>query len=321
MTRFLRRLLIATCCCLPPFALAETFPSKPVRMVVGWPAGGPADAIARMVTQGMSDALGQSVVIDNRAGAGGNIGSEATARAKPDGYTIMLATVASHGINPALYPKLNYDPIGDFAPIGLITTSPSTLVVPANSPFKTVRELIDAARAAPGKLNYGSAGNGSSPHLATSRFNVLAGVDIKGVPYKGTAPALTDLMAGRVDFMITIGSIPYVKSGQLRALAVASRARIPAMPDVPTFDEAGLPNFYTDWWYGLAAPAGTPRPILERLNQALNAALANPQLQRQLVDLGALPVPPMGVDAFWEFVVAGMPRTAEMVRASGAKVE
>ncbi|XAH25933.1 tripartite tricarboxylate transporter substrate binding protein [Xylophilus sp. GW821-FHT01B05] len=307
--------------CGGPAMAQSPVASTPITLVVGWPAGGPSDNVARTIAVRMSEALGQPIVIDNRAGAGGNIGSDLVARAKPDGNTIMLATVASHGLNSVLYAKLNYDPMKDFAPIGMITTSPSVLLVPVDSPIRSVRQLVDAARAQPGKLNYASGGVGSSQHLAGASFRKLAGVDIAHIPYKGTAPAMTDLMANRVDLILTTGAMSFIRSGKLRPLAVAAHQRLPALPDVPTFDEAGLKGFYTDSWYGLVAPAGTPRPILEKYNAALAAALRNPELQKQFMEQGSSAVKPMGVDEFWSFVQQQLPLAAEQVRASGAKAE
>lgn len=298
-----------------------TFPTRPITLIVGWPAGGPADNVARPIAAQMSVILGQQIVIDNRPGAGGNIGSDLAARSKADGYTIMLATVASHGWNPALYSNLSYRPIEDFAPVGLISTSPGTLLVPANSPYKTVRDLVDWAKAHPGKLNYGSGGVGSSQHMAAAMFKKLAGIDVTHIPFKGTAPAMTELMAGRVDMIITTGATPFVRSGKLRALAVASRQRLPSLPDVPTFDQAGVPAFHTDNWYGLVAPANTPRAILETLNAALAKALENAEVQKQFVENGAFPVKPMSIDDYWDFVRKQMPEAAEAVRNSGAKME
>lgn len=308
--------------CTPVPSLAQSaYPSGPITMIVGWPAGGPSDNVARMIATKISNAIGQPVVIDNRAGAGGNIGSDIASRARPDGYTIMLATVASHGLNSALYPKLNYDPIKDFAPVGFITSSPSTLLVPVDSPIKSVEQLIATAKASPGKLNYGSGGVGSSQHLAGASFKKIADVDIVHVPYKGTAPAMTDLMAGRVDMILTTGVVSFVRSGKVRALAVASHQRLPALPEVPTFDEAGVKGFYTDSWYGLVAPAGTPRPILEKLNAALATALGDAEVQNRFSEMGFLPANPMKIDAFWDMVQKQMPVAAELVRSTGAKVE
>lgn len=297
------------------------YPNRPITMVVGWTAGGSADAVARLVASQMSSVLGQPVIVDNRAGAGGNIGSELVAKAKADGYTIMLATSASHGFNSVLYSNLSYKPIEDFAPIGMINSSAGTLLVPVNSPYKTLRDLIDAAKARPGKLNYGSGGVGSSQHLAGAMFNKLAGVELAHIPFKGTAPAMTDLMAGRVDMIITTGPVQFIRSGKLRPLAIAARERHPAMPDVPTFDQAGLKGFYTDNWYGLAAPAHTPRPVLETLNAALVKVLANPEVQKQFIEQGAFPAKPMTIDEYWAFVKKQMPTAAELVRTSGARMD
>lgn len=303
-------------------ALAQAaYPERAVTMVVGWPAGGSADALARHIAVEMGGLLGQTVVVDNRAGAGSNIASEQVAKAKPDGYTLMLATGASHGYNSALYARLNYRPIEDFAPVGLINSSSGTLLVPVNSPFKSVRDLIAAAKAQPGKLNYASAGFGSSQHMAGAMFVKLAGVDITHVPFKGVAPAITELMAERVDLITTTGPLPFIRSGKLRALAIAAPERHPAMSEVPTFDEAGLKGFYTDNWYGLVAPAGTPQPLLDKLNATLNQVLARPEVQKQFIEQGAFPGKPMTPGAFWAFVKAQMPQAAEMVHTSGAKVE
>ncbi|MGO4303598.1 Bug family tripartite tricarboxylate transporter substrate binding protein [Cupriavidus sp. RAF12] len=322
VSRLLRIAAGATILASSTLLSAQTaLPPGAITMVVGWPAGGPSDAVARLVSAQMSKTLGQSIVIDNRAGAGGNIGSDIAARAKPDGSTIMLATATSHGLNSALYSRLNYDPIKDFSPIGLITTSPGVMLVPKDSPYRSVAELVAKARAQPGQLNYGSGGVGSSQHLAGAVFRKLANVDVAHIPFKGTAPAMTDLMAGRVDFIITTGALPFIRSGKVRPLAVAAHQRLPALPDVPTFDEAGVKGFYTDSWYGLVAPANTPRPAQEKLNAALNQALRDPELQQQFSEQGSLLVKPMGVDEYWAFVKKQMPIAAEQVRISEAKAD
>lgn len=299
----------------------DVLPPGSITMIVGWPAGGPADNVARLTAGKMSEALGKTIVIDNKAGAGGNIGSDAAARAKADGSTIMLSTVASHGLNSALYAKLNYDPIKDFAPVGLISSSPSVMLVPVDSPFKTVKELVDYSKANPGKLNYGSGGVGSSQHLAGASFKKITGADVTHIPFKGTAPAMTDLMAGRVDLIITTGALPFIRSGKVRPLAIAYQERLPNLPDVPTFDEAGYKGFYTNSWYGLVAPAGTPRPVLEKLNSALATALNNPDVQKMFADQGSIAAKPMKIDEYWKFVQDQMPVAAELVKTSGAKVD
>ncbi|MDM0025498.1 Bug family tripartite tricarboxylate transporter substrate binding protein [Variovorax saccharolyticus] len=299
----------------------DTFPSKPITMIVGWATGGSADNVSRLIAQHMSTALGQPVLVDNRAGAGSNIASELVAKSKPDGYTIMLATPASHGYNSALYSSLKFRPMEDFSPIGMISTSPGTMLVPVDSPYKTLRDLIAAAKAAPGKLNYGSAGVGSSQHLAGALFNKMAGVDIAHIPFKGSGPAMTEMMAGRLDVIITTGPLPFVQSGKVRPLAIASHQRHPAMPTVPTFEEAGLKGYITDNWYGLVAPANTPRPVLDALNAALVKSLASPDVQKAFVEQGAFPAKAMKPDEFWAYVRKGMPEMAEQVRAAGAKMD
>ncbi|KQT11246.1 Bug family tripartite tricarboxylate transporter substrate binding protein [Ramlibacter sp. Leaf400] len=303
----------------PAFAQGA-FPERPITLIVGWPAGGSADALARMVANDMAGALGQPIVVENKAGAGSNIGSEFVAKARPDGYTIMLATSASHGFNSVLFSRLPYKPLEDFAPIGMINTSPGTMLVPLDSPFKSVQDIVKAAKAQPGKLNYASAGIGSSQHLAGAMFRKLEDIDVTHIPFKGAGPAMTDLMAGRVDYIITTGPLPFVRGGKVRPLAVAARQRHPAMPDVPTFEQAGV-KLYTDNWYGLVAPAATPRPVLDTLNAALNKALVKPEIQKQFIEQGAFPGKPMTPDAFWTFVRNQMPEAGELVRVSGAKVE
>lgn len=297
------------------------FPERPITLVVGWAAGGSADALARLVANDMASTLGQSVVVENRVGAGSNIGSEFVARAKPDGHTIMLATSASHGFNSVLFSKLPYKPLEDFSPIGLINTSAGTLLVPVDSPFKSVQDIINAAKAQPGKLNYASAGMGSSQHLAGAMFKKVTGVDIVHIPFKGAAPAMTDLMASRVDMIITTGPLPFIRGGKLRALAIAARERHPAMPDVPTFDQAGVKGFVTNSWYGLVAPAATPGQVIEVLNSALNKTLEKPEIKKLFIEQGAFPGKAMTSEAFWTFVKKQMPEDAEMVQVSGARVE
>ncbi len=231
-----------------------------------------------------------------------------------------MATGASHGINPALYGKLGYDPIKDFAPVGIISSSASVLLVPAKSPYKTAGELLADLRARPGKLNYGSAGNGSSGHMAAARLQKLTGLEALHVPFKGGAPAMTALIGGQIDFMLDSGAMAQIKSGQLRALAVAAPKRLAPLPGVPTFGELGVTGFDTNWWYGVVAPAGTPRPVLDKLNAALNTAMSAPDLQQKLTDFGAI-AEHGTVDGFWAFVQQQMPVMAELVRTTGARID
>jgi tripartite-type tricarboxylate transporter receptor subunit TctC len=306
---------------LGALAYAQPADKKPITLIVGWPAGGPSDNVARLAATHMAEALGRPIVIDNKAGAGGNIGTDAAARSPADGNTMLLATVASHGLNSALYPKLNHDPVRDFAPIGLITASPCVLLVPISSPYRTVDELVRAAKAKPGQLNYGSGGVGSTQHLAGASFLKVANIEVTHIPFKGTAPAMTELMAGRVDFILTTGAMPFVRSGKLRALAVTASQRLPALPEVRTFDELGLKGLHVESWYGLVAPAGTPLEQRQKLNAAMNTALQKSEVQKQFVEQGALAVKPGTPDQFWQFVLRQMPLSAEQVRISGAKAE
>jgi len=253
-------------------ALAQApFPARPVRLVVPYPAGGPADVLARTIGTRLGEGLGQTVIIDNRGGAGTAIGTKAVADAPADGYTILLGTVSSHAINPILNPRIGYNPVKDFAAIGPVAATPFLLVVHPSVQAQTVRELIALAKARPGTLASGSAGNGTSNHLAIELFKTQTGTDILHVPYKGSAPALADVLSGQIPMMFDLvtTSVPQVRSGTLRALAVTSRERLPALPTVPTMIEAGVPDFDVSAWFGLFAPAATPPAVIARLNAEL----------------------------------------------------
>jgi len=253
---------------------AANYPHQPIKLMVPWPPGGGVDTTARIVSDMLGHRLGQPFVVDNRAGAGGNIGTELAARQKPDGYNLLMSSISPNAVNASLYNKLGFDPVKDFEPIVYVSAVPNILVVPGDSPFKTAKDVIDAARANPGKLNYASGGIGSSQHLAAVQFATAAKIDIVHVPYKGTAPAEADLAAGHVSIMLdTTTCLPFVASGKMRALAVASKKRNPALPDVPTFDEVGLSGVYASSWYGLSAPAGTTKAIIDELNAAAHAVL------------------------------------------------
>lgn len=297
------------------------YPSQPIKLMVPWPAGGGVDTTARMISEPLAQKLGQPIVIDNRGGAGGNIGTELAARVKPDGYNLLMGSISPNAVNIHLYSKLGFDPIKDFAPIVYVSAVPNILVVPASSPFKTVKDVIDAAKANPGKLNYGSGGVGSSQHLAAVQFMSAAKIDIVHVPYKGTAPAEADLAAGHISLMLdTTTCLPFVASGRMRALAVASKQRNPALPDVPTFDEAGLPGIYASSWYGLLAPAGTPRPIIDKLNAQANEVLQSPDMKRRMAEFGA-EVGGGTPEEFGQFIVSEIKRYESIVRLSGAKLD
>ncbi|MBT2300713.1 tripartite tricarboxylate transporter substrate binding protein [Variovorax paradoxus] len=300
---------------------AAGYPNQPIKLMVPWPAGGGVDTTARMISEPIAQKLGQPIVIDNRGGAGGNIGTELAARAKPDGYNLLMGSISPNAVNIHLYSKLGFDPIKDFAPVVYVSAVPNILVVPASSPFKTVKDVIDAAKANPGKLNYGSGGVGSSQHLAAVQFMSAAKIDIVHVPYKGTAPAEADLAAGHISLMLdTTTCLPFIASGRMRALAVASKKRNPALPDVPTFDEVGLPGVYASSWYGLMAPAGTPRPVIDKLNAEANQVLRSADMKRRMAEFGA-EVGGGTPEEFGQFIVSEIKRYESIVRLSGAKLD
>jgi tripartite-type tricarboxylate transporter receptor subunit TctC len=297
------------------------YPSQPIKLMVPWPAGGGVDTTARMISEPLAQKLGQPIVIDNRGGAGGNIGTELAARVKPDGYNLLMGSISPNAVNVHLYSKLGFDPVKDFAPIVYVSAVPNILVVPASSPFRTVQDVIDAARANPGKLNYGSGGVGSSQHLAAVQFMSAAKIDIVHVPYKGTAPAEADLAAGHISLMLdTTTCLPFIASGRMRALAVASKKRNPALPNVPTFDEVGLPGIYASSWYGLMAPAGTPRPIIDKLNAQANEVLQSADLKRRMAEFGA-EIGGGTPEEFGQFIVSEIKRYESIVKLSGAKLD
>ena len=266
------------------------YPTKPVKMIVPFQAGSAPDVLARAVSERLGAAIGQAIVIDNRPGAGGNIGADAAAKAPGDGYTLMLATI-SHASNPSLYRNVNYDPVKDFAPVSLIARVPGLLVVPADSPIKSVADLVAAARAKPGSLNYASGGNGSQAHFGGELFRQAANVEIVHVPYKGAPEILTSLLSNQTAFAFPTftTALPQVQGGKLRALAVTSPTRNPKLPEVPTMKEAGVANYSVASWNALAAPAGTPPEVIARLNAAANAALASPAVQERLLAVGVRP--------------------------------
>ena len=300
---------------------ATNYPSQPIKLMVPWPPGGGVDTTARILAETLGHRLGQPFVVDNRGGAGGNIGTELAARQRPDGYNLLMSSISPNAVNISLYNKLGFDPVNDFEPIIYVSAVPNILVVPGDSPFKTVKDLIDAARANPGKLDYGSAGIGSSQHLAAVQFATAAKIDIVHVPYKGTAPAEADLAAGHVSLMLdTTTCLPFIAGGRMRALAVASKTRNPALPDVPTFDEVGLKGVYASSWYGLSAPAGTPRAIIDKLNAEANAALKTPALQKRMAAFGA-EIGGGTPEEFGRFMASETRRYSDIVRISGVKLD
>lgn len=280
------------------FAQAAAFPSRPIKLVVPYPAGGPADLLARIVGEKTSPRLGQPIVIENRSGAGGHIGGELVARAQPDGYTLVLATIAHNGASK-LYRNLNYDPMVDLQPVILLAESPSVLVVHNDVPAKTVAELLALARAKPGQLNYGSAGGGSAMHMAAELFKFMTNIDYVHVPYKGGAPAMADLLAGRVSILFeSVGTAhQHLKGGKIRAIAVTSTRRNPSLPDVPTVAESGVPGYASVPWYTISTAKGVPAEIVDKLNAEINAALKSPDLAQRWEKLGVLPLGGSAEDA------------------------
>ncbi len=305
-----------------PLAAAQAYPDKPIRVIVPVPAGGTPDVVARMVAPGLSTLLGQQLVIDNRGGAGGLIGAELAARAVPDGYTVFFSSPGSLTILPHLQKQVAYDTLKDFAPISLVSIGPFLLITHPSVPARTVKELIALARAEPGKLNYASAGNGAANHLAMELFKSMAGVNITHVPYKGAPQAVTDLIGGSVNLMFN--SIPpvlqHIKTGRLRLLAVASAKRSPQLPDVPTVSEAGVPGYEAITWFGLLAPAKTPKPIIARLNDVMVKVVHAPDLKSQLEIHGYDPVG-SSPEEFAAFIRAESEKYAKVVKFSGAKVD
>jgi tripartite-type tricarboxylate transporter receptor subunit TctC len=301
---------------------APSYPARPIRLVVPFPPGGATDILARDVAQKLTEAWGQSVVVDNRPGAGGNIGSELVAKALPDGYTLLMGTVGTHAINASLYAKMPFDHIKDFAPVILVAGVPNVLVVNPALPVNSVAELITYAKANPGKLNFASSGNGTSIHLSGELFKVMAGVQMTHVPYKGSAPAVADLISGQVQLMFDNlpPSLPQIKAGKLRALAVTSTARAPALPEVPTMAEAGLPGFEASSWFGVLAPAGTPPAIIAKLNGEIGKWLATPEAKEQLSKQGAAAAGGSPED-FAKHIAAETTKWAKVVKESGAKID
>ncbi|MEO7242555.1 MAG: tripartite tricarboxylate transporter substrate binding protein [Variovorax sp.] len=313
---------------LPALAGAQTpspslsaYPTKPVHIVVPFLPGTASDTLARLVGARLATRLGQPFVIENKPGAAGNIGADAAVKAAPDGYTLMMAT-SSHVVNPSLYKKVNYDPVRDFAPVAMLVKIPSVLVVAPDSPAKTVAELVALARAAPGKLNYGSGGSGSLAHLSGATFARAAGLDLVHIPYKGAPEILVSVMSGQVQLGFpTLGTaVPQVRGGKLRALAVTSAKRNPQLPDVPTMIEALPPGFELVAWFGIWAPAGTPAVIIDRLNDEVNTMLKAPELVAKLTGDGS-EVVPMEPAAFSAFVRTEAVKWAKIVKDSGASID
>jgi tripartite-type tricarboxylate transporter receptor subunit TctC len=329
LNRFRRCLNGALACALvgfatlvPAAATAQSYPTKPIRLVVPFPPGGSLDVVARAIGQKLSEAWGQPVVIDNRPGAGGNIGADLVAKSAPDGYTILEGALSTHAVNISLYGKMPYDPVLDFAPITLVAITPNVLVVNATFPVNSVSELIAYAKAHPGALSFGSGSNGSAGHLAGELFKTQAGVDMVHIPYKGGAPALQALLAGDTQLMFDnlANSTPQLKAGRLKALAVTTAKRSTLSPELPTLAEAGLPGFDIYTWWGFMAPAGTPGEIIIKWNAEVTRILGTPEMKAFFAQQGAEPAPTTP-EQFAALIRSEIPKYAKIVRDSGAKVD
>jgi tripartite-type tricarboxylate transporter receptor subunit TctC len=313
---------VAAILALAGAARAEDYPTKPIRLVVPFTPAGATDILARLAAQHLTQAWGQQVVVDNRPGAAGNIGTELVAKAPPDGYTLLMATVSTHGINPNLYKKIGYDAVKDFAPISLMALVPNVLEVNPTVKANNVQELIALAKASPGKINFASSGSGTSIHMSGELFKLMAGIDIVHVPYKGSAPALTDLLGGQVDLMFDNlpASISHIRAGKLRPLAVTTKKRAAALPDVPTMEEAGLPGYEATAWFGILGPAGTPKPIADRMSAELDKYVKSEQGKAALAEQGAEAVGG-SPESFGDFIKAELVKWGKVVQASGAQVD
>ncbi len=300
------------------------YPFKPIRMVVPFAAGGPTDIVARLMGAKMGELLGQQFVVEDRTGAGGNIGADVVAKASPDGYTLLMATVSTHAINPGLYKKMPYDPVLDFAPIGQVGVTPTLLAVNPSVPATDVKSLIAAIRNDPGKFTYGSSGLGSILHLCGEQFRMLAGgLSVVHVPYRGSAPMMADLVSGQISmaFDATPTALPQVQSGALRAIGAGMATRMHAMPQLPTLQEQGLKGFECYTWNAILAPAGTPQPIVDRLSEAINTALADPAVFNRLKEVGIDPTPGTTPKQTAAFIKAELAKWAPIIQASGAQVD
>lgn len=322
-TQRVRSWLLALGAMLAAGSALAAYPDKPIRLIVGFPPGQATDLVARAAAKKLQDVLGQAVIVDNKPGAAGIIGSEMVAKAAPDGYTLVVGSSGTMAINPGLYSKLPYHPLRDFHPVTLLAVVPLFLAVNPAFPAQTAADLVKNAKSAPGKINYGSAGSGVTSHLTMELFKQAQGIELTHVPYKGSPAAVTDLIGGQVQAMIDTGPalLPHMRSGKVRVLAVASRNRNPAAPNVPTMAEAGLGNFEAPAWVGLAAPKGTPREIVDALSKALDAKWRDaPEIREQLNALGAEPAA-MTPDEFTRYIQSEMEKWAVAVKLSGAKVD
>lgn len=299
-------------------AAAQAFPARPIHMIVGFPPGGPNDIVARIVAQKLGEALGQNVVVENRPGAAGNIGTELTAKAAPDGYTLLMGSTGPQAINPAIYANLPFDVMRDLAPVALVAQIPSALVVNPSLPVQSVSELIALAKKQPGKLNYGSGGSGTTLHLSGELFASSAGVKLVHVPYKGTAPAIADVAGGQVEMIFAAipSVLPLVNAGKLRMLAVTTRSRSPAVPNVPTVAESGLPGYEVTPWFGVFTTAGTPKPIVQRLSEEIRKVVGRADVQEAFAKQGTEPASSTP-EEFQELLKAEIAKWSRVVKEAG----
>ena len=316
------RALAALALAASTLALGADYPARPIHFVVPYPAGGPLDTVARLLGQKVSESVKQPVIVENKPGAGGNIGADYVAKSAPDGYTILMGAVATHAINPTLYAHIPYDPVRDFAPVTQVASTPNVLVVNPSLPVTSVRELIAYAKAHPGQLNFGSGSTGSAGHLAGELFDAMAGVKMVHVPYKGAAPAMQDLIAGRVQLMFDnfASASAQIKAGRVRALAVTTAKRSELAEELPTIAESGLPGFDVNTWFGVFAPGATPRAVVERLHDEFVRALNDSGVRAAMVKLGAEPVGNTPAE-FAAYIESEAAKYAKLVKASGARVD
>lgn len=313
--RFLQFLIF----CLPLAGWSDTYPNKPIKLIVPWATGGATDQIARMIGQALSQSLGTNVIVDNKAGAGGVIGTQGFVKEKPDGYTLLLATSSTNAAGPYLYSKLGFDPVTDFTHVILICSIPNVMVVPAKSNWNSLKDIVNDSLQHPNTFSYGSAGVGGSQHLAGAQFKTITHININHVPYKGSGPAAQDLIAGHIDMMIDTGSLGSIKSGLLRPLGVASFKRIAALPDTPTFKESGV-DMVASAWYGLMLPAKAPHELVERLNTEMNAILKRPDIKNKMTEMGAEIAGGSPLE-FYRFAQTELKRYETIVKDSGAPLE
>jgi tripartite-type tricarboxylate transporter receptor subunit TctC len=315
-------LLIALTLAIALPAAAQTYPGKPIKIIVPFTPGGSNDVLARVIAEKLGTAWGQPVVVENKPGAAGHIGAEAAAKSPPDGYTLFVAPNDILTIAPALYSKLPYDPIKDYAPVAMLGALPIVLVVNSNSPIKSVKELIAAAKAKPDSLSYASSGGGTPQHVSAEMFKLMTGAPMLHVPYKGTGPAMTDLLGGQVQVLFSPinSAIPHIKSGKLRALAVASEKRVSYLPEVPTMQEAGVPGYKNDIWIALLAPAGTPKDVVDKLNREVNVILRMPDVKEKLNAQGIEPVT-MTAAELGALIASDTPRWAKIIKDTGVKID